>query len=247
MIVERSRTDRWVPTLRRARPWTPPATRTVVVAPHPDDESLSSGGLVAYQRTHGIDVVVVAVTDGEASYDERGDSVLAATRRAEQDSALGVLGVDRSSIVRLGLPDGRVARSESELRERLTDLLCPGDLVVTTWNHDVHPDHEACGRAALGAAMTVPAMLVFSLFWAWHEDAEGALDGSQLLALELDRPTRLRKQNAIGRHSSQFGVGADVDPILDDRVIEPATWPSEYFVPGADMDALPLMETRAWS
>lgn len=246
MIVETSLTDRWAPTLHAARPWKPPASRTVVVAPHPDDESLSSGGLVAYQRSRGISVVVVAVTDGEASYDARGDSVLAATRRAEQNSALGVLGVDRGSIRRLGLPDGDVAKSESELRERLTALLCPGDLVVTTWNHDVHPDHEACGRAALGASMTVPVMLVFSLFWTWHEDDDSAIDGTQLLALELDEPTHVAKQIAIGRHASQFGVGSDVDPILDDRVIEPAGWPCEYFVPGAGIVASPLTESRTW-
>jgi len=62
----------------------------LVVAPHPDDEVLGAGGLLALAGGE-----VVAVTDGEASH-PRSDAVdpadLVAARRAETAVALGLLG-----------------------------------------------------------------------------------------------------------------------------------------------------------
>lgn len=45
-----------------------PSQRLVVVAPHPDDEVLACGALVAVHAARGGEVVFVAVTDGEASH-----------------------------------------------------------------------------------------------------------------------------------------------------------------------------------
>jgi LmbE family N-acetylglucosaminyl deacetylase len=46
-------------------PWTPSREKMVVIAPHPDDEVLGAGGLIAAQAFLGVEIVVVAVTDGE--------------------------------------------------------------------------------------------------------------------------------------------------------------------------------------
>ena len=50
--------------------WIHPAMRLVVVAPHPDDEILACGGLMAMHAARGGSTLVVAVTDGEASHAE---------------------------------------------------------------------------------------------------------------------------------------------------------------------------------
>ena len=52
--------------LRPLHQWRP--RRLVVVAPHPDDEVLGAGGLLQYMGRVGVEMVVVAVTDGEASH-----------------------------------------------------------------------------------------------------------------------------------------------------------------------------------
>lgn len=220
---------RWRSVHGAAVPWSPPAKRTVVLAPHPDDETLSSGGLISFQRDRGVDVVVVAVTDGDASYDPAGDPALAATRRAEQQSALGVLGVDAGCIRRLGLPDSHVADFETDVGRRLGEVLRPDDLLVTTWSHDVHPDHEACGRAARAAAAQVPVTLLFSLFWSWHHRRAEDVAPHQLLSFDLDADVQRTKAHALRQHRSQFHVRG-VSPILDERVVEPATWSSEYYL-----------------
>ena len=54
--------------LADARPWQPSERPVLVVAPHRDDETLGAGGLIAAQRSRGIEVRVVAVTNGEMAY-----------------------------------------------------------------------------------------------------------------------------------------------------------------------------------
>ena len=76
--------------------WLPAHARLVIVAPHPDDEVLASGGLIATHVAQGGRVLIVAVTDGEASHDEapsiqRDD--LAWLRRSERWMGLRTLGV----------------------------------------------------------------------------------------------------------------------------------------------------------
>ena len=44
----------------------PRSARLVVVAPHPDDDVLACGGLMAMHRAQGGDISVIGVTDGEA-------------------------------------------------------------------------------------------------------------------------------------------------------------------------------------
>ena len=66
--VELPDLGRWAPQRTDAQRWEPPRKLTVVVAPHPDDETLLSGGLIAHQARAGVPVIVLAVTDGEAAY-----------------------------------------------------------------------------------------------------------------------------------------------------------------------------------
>jgi LmbE family N-acetylglucosaminyl deacetylase len=68
-----------------------PAQKSTVVAPHPDDETLAAGGLIATQRSRHLPVTLLAVTDGEAAYPDVPD--LARTRRLEQARAAVALGV----------------------------------------------------------------------------------------------------------------------------------------------------------
>ena len=89
----------WLDTLHSAPPWKPNDGRTIVVAPHPDDEVLGAGGLIADRRRRHVPVTVVAVTDGEAAY--AGVEGLGSLRRNEQSKALArVLGVAESDIIR---------------------------------------------------------------------------------------------------------------------------------------------------
>lgn len=210
--------------------WTPPARRTVIVAPHPDDEVLGCGGLIAYQRHRDRAVLVLAVTDGEgAEISGVGPGRLADTRRREQSGALRRLGVAPSNTVRLGLPDTAVADHERRLTEHLVSVIQPDDLVVAPWEHDVHPDHEACGRAARRAVESAPALLVASLVWApVRRPPEPDLSGP-LLRVDLDPDASTARALAMEEHRSQLDDDHGV-AIVADELLERFAEPAEYFV-----------------
>lgn len=167
----------WLPWLRgRALPHVTasnmvrPAERAVVVAPHPDDEVLAVGGLMAQLAGLGRRLAVVAVTDGEASHP--GSTAwpkvqLAQQRIGETEAALAALGV-QAQLVRLGLPDGGIAPRTDTLIDLLQPLLMPGDVVFTTWRWDGHPDHEATARATRTAASLRGGRVVEVPVWGWH-------------------------------------------------------------------------------
>ena len=83
--------ENWIESLRAVEDWSPDQKATVVVAPHPDDETLGAGGLIAMQRSRQIPVTLLAVTDGEAAY--AGVPDLGRTRRIEQARAAEALGL----------------------------------------------------------------------------------------------------------------------------------------------------------
>jgi LmbE family N-acetylglucosaminyl deacetylase len=215
----------WSAVAEQARPWELPAGRLLLVVPHPDDEALSTGGLLA-RRAGGAPVTVAAVTDGEAAYADAGD--LAATRRREQHRSLAVLGQGRARVERLGLPDGAVAAHESALGRVLTDLAGGCELVVAPWPLDHHCDHEATGRAAALAARAVGATFAGSLFWAWHHPPLGT-SPPELVRLSLTTAERRRKTRAIAQHRSQLRPPGRA-PVVTPSDLGPATWPDEHYV-----------------
>ncbi|MGY6502233.1 MAG: PIG-L deacetylase family protein [Acidimicrobiales bacterium] len=197
---------------------------TLVVVPHPDDESLSTGGLIARQARRAR-VEVVAVTAGEAA--PLDISGLADVRRREQAAAVSELGAG-IVVHHLGLPDGRVAASEDLLADAVLDLMDGFALVVAPWTSDHHTDHEACGRAttvAVGRA-TTPPQLMYGLFWAWHRP-ETHLPHLRHLALD---PAECRaKERAIRRHHTQLSSDHG-GPIVSDADLVPALWSHEHYV-----------------
>ncbi|RYF78229.1 MAG: PIG-L family deacetylase, partial [Comamonadaceae bacterium] len=145
--------------------------RAVVVAPHPDDEVLAVGGLMALLARTGQRLSVVAVTDGTASHP--GSALwpadrLAQVRPREQADALAKLGWEGLAIRRLGLPDGGLQARQAELADMLASLIRPDDVLITPWRLDGHPDHEAVGDACAAAAERSGARLVEVPVWGWH-------------------------------------------------------------------------------
>lgn len=189
----------------------------VVVAPHPDDEALAVGGLIAELRDRDVPVHVLVVTDGEASHPGRPG--LAETRIAEQLAALDELGVEGPA-QRLGLPDGRVAARGEELLDALGRLVGPDTVVLAPWEHDGHTDHDACGGVARMVAESVGARLLAYPVWAWQWASPEDLGSVGLRRVSLGRAARERKARAIACYPSQTVGDAD----------GPATVPPEALV-----------------
>lgn len=218
----------WLLRLGNLPAWTPPLVHTVVIAPHPDDETLGAGGLIAHLRSHSVDVTILAITDGENAYADAID--IRCTRQREQNAALARLGVPASSIHRLHLTDSAVTESEDALVDLLLPHISATTHVLAPWPGDFHPDHEACGRAAQKAAVQRGAPLTSYLFWTWHRAPLDLLDGHPLVSFALDPADRRAKLEALRSHQSQLHH-ASGQPILPDYLLGPALRTFEVYIP----------------
>lgn len=182
----------------------------VVVAPHPDDETLGFGATMALLARRGIDVRVVSVSDGGAAHEDVTplDRLrLERIRSAELRKATRILGVGEP--ISLALPDGELAGHQDALADLLTGILqeCPpGTWCVTTWRGDGHPDHEAVGRAAAAAVQRTAAVLLEYPVWMWHwaKPGDTAVPWDRALVVPLTAFAVGRKQAAAQCFRSQF-------------------------------------------
>jgi LmbE family N-acetylglucosaminyl deacetylase len=90
----------------RVEQWT--GRRILVVTPHPDDETFTSGGTLALLARGGNQIrILIYTSDNAGSRDpQMTHERLAAIRRAEEEEACRILGIPADSLVWLGYDDG---------------------------------------------------------------------------------------------------------------------------------------------
>ena len=189
-------------------------SRLVVVAAHPDDESLGAGGLIATASQQGLAVDIVCATDGEGSHPRsptRTPEELAVIRAEEGRRAAEALGV--AHVQRLELSDGNLAEDQDRLAERLAEVAggAPGTVIVAPWRRDGHPDHEAAGRAAAAAARSTGAELWEFPVWFWHWGTPDEAPWQLMHPFELDEHAVRAKNLAIRAHASQTAPLSDLE------------------------------------
>ncbi len=219
--------------LRRARPVAAERGRAglLVLAPHPDDETLGCGARIAAARRHGIPVTVVVATDGAASHGPAGPDRELLVRRRSQEllAAADRLGVPATDVVQLGLPDGELAAHQAALAASLRELIGqrqPAE-VYTTCSAEWHPDHAAAGRATAEAVtgLSQPPDVLEYPIWLWadwplscrHGPWRGMWDWLSLLAagaVETFPVADLRelKRAALDAYASQLGGAVSPKP-----------------------------------
>ncbi|KQN42421.1 PIG-L family deacetylase [Frigoribacterium sp. Leaf44] len=185
-------------------------SRLVVLAAHPDDETLGAGGLIAHAAAHGIPVTVVVVTDGAASHPGSTTSAeaLVATRAEEARVAVGLLAPD-VELVQWSIPDGTVREARAEITERLRPLLPgPGGLLVAPWRGDGHRDHRVLGEIAaelVAEADQAGTTLLEYPIWMWHWGSPDHPDvpWASLRLSSLDAVADAAKRSALAAYVSQ--------------------------------------------
>jgi LmbE family N-acetylglucosaminyl deacetylase len=197
--------------------------RLVVLAAHPDDESLGAAGLVAAAHAAGISVTVIISTAGERSHPDsptHSPEQLAALRRAEVVRAVDAV-APAARLVLAGLPDGSLREHVAELTALVESSLVGGrsTLVAATWRDDGHPDHRAAGDAAAEAVRRAAgARLLEYPIWAWHWAIPESPDWPwhRVRRFELDGPSMRAKNAALARHGSQL---ESLSPAVGDEAI----------------------------
>lgn len=111
--------------------------RLLVLAPHPDDEVIACGGLIAQHLREGRAVRIVVMTDGA----EAGGR---ASREEESRRGVARLG-DGAELEFLGFPDRGLSNDASaRIHEQL--LAFRPDLILVPSPIEIHPDHVALSR-----------------------------------------------------------------------------------------------------
>ncbi len=192
--------------------------RLVVVAPHPDDEVLGAGGLMWAAAQQEYPVLVVAVTDGDGSHPNSTRwpvEVLRAQRRFERANALAQLGISDFSTVRGGVPDGAITAHIDQVAELVAALVADGDTVVTPWQWDGHPDHEACATAVQQAVAGRAVQTLQTPIWGWHWATPTQFPAPARL-FALGSEARLAKERAVAEYRSQLepDPSTGAEPIL---------------------------------
>jgi LmbE family N-acetylglucosaminyl deacetylase len=207
-------------------------TSAVIVAAHPDDEVLGAGGLISVLAASRARLRLVAVTDGERSH--RGHAsraALARRRTAETTAALRALGAQAAEVIRLQLPDSGLAAREDELTTTLAPLIAGFDMCLAPWHGDMHPDHEAAGRATRRAG---PGHLYHYPVWMWHwaSPADPRVPWDRALRVPLPPRAAGRKRAAITCFRSQTeDRGHGLGPVLAPGMIAHFTRSMEVLLP----------------
>jgi len=212
--------------------------RLLVLAPHPDDEVIGCGGVVAQHLREGRAVRIVIATDGAEG---------GSPEAREDESRRGIALLGAAEVVFLGFSDRALGVDAAELiRAQLLDFR--PDLVLVPSPVEIHPDHVALSRAFCAAVQrdeTLFADLAVTRV-AFYE-----------VSAPLPRPNALvdisdvaeAKYAAVAEHASQLalhdyvgyarGLNTYRAMTLPDRGTGKAKYAEAYFV--ADLPSLRTM------
>jgi N-acetylglucosamine malate deacetylase 1 len=175
----------------------------LVIAPHPDDESIGCGGSLCLHARRGDALAVVYLTSGELGLKHLPRTKAWLTREREAKKAARTLGVARSFFLRL--PDWFVGNNSDRAAKKLGPLLkrLRPDLVYLPHANEWHPDHKAAlpiVRAALkSAGVSRPVLLAYEV---WTPLAE--YDHVEDISVVMPRKLRALRAHASQLHAFDY-------------------------------------------
>lgn len=215
----------------------------VVLSPHPDDETLGAGGLIAAACQAGQRAEVIVITDGAGSHPHSRAYPahrLTQLRQAEVAAAGALLGLPADGMHHLGLPDTRAPSSGPEFEaavQFIVDRCCASGAksLFVTWGGDPHCDHEATARMARAVRQRMPELRLWAYpIWGWHLDPALPLDHAPPSGFRLDIAMHQAvKRDAIAAHVSQMTGLIDDDPEgfrFTETTLAPFLGSHEYFI-----------------
>jgi len=193
---------------------------SLILAPHPDDESLGCGGLIAMASACGRPPAIVGVTDGVGSHPNSRSHPpvrLRATRAAELRDAAAILGVGAKRVHYLGLPDASAPHAGPRFDIAVAAIVAlvrhyRVATVFASWGYDPHSDHAATAALAEAVAREANVRVAFYPVWGWLLPPDAPVPLADVAGRRLDIAAVLEcKRRAIQAHRSQYS-----DLIADD-------------------------------
>lgn len=197
--------------------------RILVLAVHPDDETLGAGGLIQRALAENVAVKVIFVTDGENnpwpqralekrwSLSKADHSRWGRRRCKEALSALEALGLDESQATFMGLPDQGItallANGDQAMINRFADEIAnwKPTLLLSPALQDRHPDHNALAVLVDLAMMRLPPEVTPPQVLAYLIHGQQALTSAPFV-VNLSKQELAVKQQAILAHETQMAL-----------------------------------------
>lgn len=183
----------------------------IVLAAHPDDETLGAGGFLARLNAAGAAIDVLLCTAGEASHPESPTTTpeqLAAVRLSEFRAAVSGLAPGASRQY-LHFRDGHLAADRDRIAAAVSESIAaagrPADqvVIVAPYRSDGHTDHDVLGTVAAElAAQGGHGLLEYPVwYWLWASPADPAWQS--WVRVQLTPDEQRAKAAALLAHSSQ--------------------------------------------
>ncbi len=205
----------------------------LVVAPHPDDETLGAGATIMRKVDAGTPVHLVVATDGSKS--PPGDPAeVTALRSAELGAACAVLGLSEGDVTRLPFVDAELVGKEDALAVAIAEVVAATgpDEVLVTAESDPHEDHAIVGAATRRALAGTGIRLLTYPIWQfdrpvllWHDWRRGRPE------LVRTDGYRERKRRAVAAYPSQLAARNDDPEGLRPNFLRNFDRPYELFFP----------------
>jgi N-acetyl-1-D-myo-inositol-2-amino-2-deoxy-alpha-D-glucopyranoside deacetylase len=205
-------------------------TRLLVVAPHPDDETIATGLLIQQVQAAGGEVKILLLTAGDNNpwpqrWLERRVRIREMDRRrwgrrrhAEMLQALELLDVPSHALQTMGWPDMGVTDSLLQAGKTTIsalaaaiDRFCPSLIAMPSLD-DRHPDHGSAHvlvRLALPGQASSPQLLAYLV--------HGQAPGSGLIEIRGTAEQLASKRGALAAHRSQMALSGNRMRRLADR------------------------------
>ncbi len=211
----------------------------LIVAPHPDDETLGCGGTFARRAAEGCDVAVVVVTDGRHLFDlsrwkidaDPTPRETSDMRKEETRRAVDLLGGRSETLRFLDVEDGTLARHIEATAETIAEIIrdvAPDEIYVTS-GYEEHSDHvAACTVVRSAMAGTHSSATLYRYVIALARGASPASIDEP--SIEVDITAQMdTKRRAVQQFASHLTIAAkgQTEPFFPD----PDVWvrPTETF------------------
>lgn len=178
--------------------------RTVIVAPHPDDEVIGCGGLIARMLAQGKKPHVIILTGGEGSLGsqsgiDREDIIKA--RRNLTHEALTELGLPMENLHEFNLADGHIGESTEEQLNEVRECIIglnPDMLLVPHWGEG-WPDHINVSKLFTKGLPNNCEVWEYCV-WMWYYNVWRGLDWKNASVLRLTKEEQSLKNRAIDEY-----------------------------------------------
>lgn len=177
-----------------------PKGKVLIVAPHPDDEVIGCGGLIARLVEEGRTPQIIVMTGGDGSHNgccQIAKELLVKARRELTRNALSILGVPENYLHELDFPDGGIDNTLPQIEQLKTLLseLKPDSIFVPHWGEG-WSDHVRTAQIIRELAPTDVSIWEYCV-WVWYYNVWRDIDWGNAAVLSLTSVEQELKHKAM--------------------------------------------------